>query len=120
MVAKVFEDISTAARRHGGNARRAMDYGLFQKRLMDRAKGAPDYSPDEWLGIRDFVSDDFQRIGNFTLYVVVVFAVVSAIDYFRRFWTKIDDRFKAKERRRLILLQKRQRRHVSTRDVPTH
>jgi CDP-diacylglycerol---glycerol-3-phosphate 3-phosphatidyltransferase len=62
----------------------------------------------------------FQRLGNFTLYVVVVFAVVSAIDYFRRFWTKIDDRFKAKERRRLILLQKRQRRHVSTRDVPTH
>src|SRR5215470_14680988 len=62
----------------------------------------------------------FQRLGNFTLYVVVVFAVVSAIDYFRRFWTKIDDRFKARERRRLILLQKRQRRHVSTRDVPTH
>ena len=62
----------------------------------------------------------FQRLGNFTLYVVVVFAVVSAVDYFRRFWTKIDDRFKAKERRRLILLQKRQRRHVSTRDVPTH
>jgi CDP-diacylglycerol--glycerol-3-phosphate 3-phosphatidyltransferase len=62
----------------------------------------------------------FQELGNVTLYVVVIFAVVSAIDYFRRFWTKIDDRFKAKERRRLILLQKRQRRQVSTRDVPTH
>jgi len=62
----------------------------------------------------------FQELGNVTLYVVVIFAVVSAVDYFRRFWTKIDDRFKAKERRRLILLQKRQRRQVSTRDVPTH
>jgi CDP-diacylglycerol--glycerol-3-phosphate 3-phosphatidyltransferase len=62
----------------------------------------------------------FQKLGNFMLIVVVVFAVVSAVDYFRKFWTKIDDRFKAKERRRLILLQKRQRRHVPTRDVPTH
>ena len=62
----------------------------------------------------------FQKLGNFMLYVVVVFAVVSAVDYFRRFWTKIDDRFKAKQRRRLILLEKRQRRQVSTRNVPTH
>ena len=62
----------------------------------------------------------FQKLGNLMLYVVVVFAVVSAVDYFRRFWTKIDDRFKAKQRRRLILLEKRQRRQVSTRNVPTH
>ncbi|HEX7853272.1 MAG TPA: hypothetical protein VF503_06205 [Sphingobium sp.] len=65
MVAKTFEDIATAAQRCNGLSRRAIDYGLFQKRLMDRAKGAPDYSPDEWLGLKDFVSDDFQRIGNF-------------------------------------------------------
>ncbi|HLH30231.1 MAG TPA: CDP-diacylglycerol--glycerol-3-phosphate 3-phosphatidyltransferase [Terriglobia bacterium] len=62
----------------------------------------------------------FQKLGNLMLYVVVVFAVFSAIDYFRRFWTKIDDRFKAKQRRRLILLEKRQRRQVATRNVPTH
>ena len=67
----------------------------------------------------------FQKLGNFMLYVVVVFAVVSAVDYFRRVWTKIDDRFKAKQRRRLILQERRQRRlitarHVPTRDVPTH
>ena len=65
MVDKVFEDIATAAQRYAGNARRAIDYGLFQKKLMDRAKQAADYSPDEWLGLRDFVSDDFERIGNF-------------------------------------------------------
>jgi CDP-diacylglycerol---glycerol-3-phosphate 3-phosphatidyltransferase len=62
----------------------------------------------------------FQKLGNFMLYVVVVFAVISAVDYFSRFWTKIDDRFKAKQRRRLILLEKRQRRQISTRNVPTH
>ena len=65
MVDKVFEEIATAAQRYSGNARRAIDYGLFQKNLMDRSKQAADYSPDEWLGLKDFVTDDFQRIGNF-------------------------------------------------------
>jgi CDP-diacylglycerol--glycerol-3-phosphate 3-phosphatidyltransferase len=62
----------------------------------------------------------FHSLGRIALYFVVLFALLSAMDYFRTFWTKIDDRFKARERRRLILLEKRQRRHVSTRDVPTH
>jgi len=61
----------------------------------------------------------FYTLGTISLYFVVLFAVVSAFEYFRTFWTKIDDRFK-RQRRRLILLQKRQRRHVPTRDVPTN
>lgn len=65
MVAKVFEDIDSAAVRYSGLARRAIDYGRFQKKLMDRSRQAADYSPDEWLGLKDFVSDGFQRIGNF-------------------------------------------------------
>lgn len=66
MVDKVFENIADAAQRYEGNMRSAIDYGLFQKRLMDRAKSAaPDYSPDEWFGLNDFVTDDFERIGNF-------------------------------------------------------
>ncbi|MFV8817506.1 hypothetical protein [Haliea sp. E17] len=65
MVAKVFEDIAEAAERYTGNARTAIEYGLFQKRLMDRSKEAGDYSPDEWLGLKDFVTDDFERVGNF-------------------------------------------------------
>jgi CDP-diacylglycerol---glycerol-3-phosphate 3-phosphatidyltransferase len=62
----------------------------------------------------------FHSIGRIALYFVVLFALWSAVDYFRRFWTQIDVRFKARERRRLILLQKRQRRQIPTRDVPTH
>ncbi|MFV8817538.1 hypothetical protein [Haliea sp. E17] len=65
MVAKVFDEIAVAAQRYTGNARTAIEYGMFQKRLMDRSKEADDYSPDEWLGLRKFVTDDFQRIGNF-------------------------------------------------------
>ena len=55
-----------------------------------------------------------QGAGRIALYVVVLFALLSAIGYFRTFWTKIDDRFKAQERRRLTLIKKRQRRHVPT------
>ncbi len=62
----------------------------------------------------------FQTLGGYALYFVVLFALASAFDYFRTFWSKIDDRFKARERRRMVLLQKRQRRHVPTSDVPTH
>jgi CDP-diacylglycerol---glycerol-3-phosphate 3-phosphatidyltransferase len=58
----------------------------------------------------------FEELGGIALYVVVLFAVWSAVDYFRTFWTKVDDRFKAKERRRLYVMKKRQQQR---RDVPT-
>jgi CDP-diacylglycerol---glycerol-3-phosphate 3-phosphatidyltransferase len=48
------------------------------------------------------------------LWLVVIFALVSAVDYFRKFWKQVDDRVKARQRRKLIVLKKRQR------DVPTH
>jgi CDP-diacylglycerol---glycerol-3-phosphate 3-phosphatidyltransferase len=56
----------------------------------------------------------FRSVGQLALYVVVLFAIVSAVDYFRRFWNRIDDRFKAQERQRSILNQKRARRDVPT------
>jgi len=59
-------------------------------------------------------------LGRISLGLVVLLALLSAADYFRKFWTKIDDRFKARERRRLSLLEKRQRRHVATSDIATH
>ena len=56
----------------------------------------------------------FQTLGNVALYIVVLFAIVSAVDYFRTFWTGIDDRFKAQERERSVLAQKQSRRDVPT------
>ena len=56
----------------------------------------------------------FHDVGQFALYVVVLFAVVSAVDYFRKFWTQIDDRFKAQERQRTVLAEKRARPDVPT------
>ena len=56
----------------------------------------------------------FHAFGRVALYFVVLFALISAVDYFRTFWTQIDSRFKERERRRLILLKKRQRRNAPT------
>jgi CDP-diacylglycerol---glycerol-3-phosphate 3-phosphatidyltransferase len=56
----------------------------------------------------------FQAFSQLALWIVVLFAIVSAVDYFRRFWSRIDDRFKAQERQRSILNQKRARRDVPT------
>jgi hypothetical protein len=66
MVDKTFEDISVAAQRYTGLSRKAIDYGLYQKYIMDRARGkGTGYCADEWLGLRELVSDDFERVGNF-------------------------------------------------------
>ena len=59
-------------------------------------------------------NDLFWTAGHVVLWMVVLFAILSAIDYFRKFWGKIDNRFKERERRRMILLKKRQRRDVPT------
>jgi CDP-diacylglycerol--glycerol-3-phosphate 3-phosphatidyltransferase len=57
----------------------------------------------------------FATPAKVALYIVVLFAVWSGVDYFRTFWGKIDDKFKAQqERRRHLLLKKRQRRHAQT------
>lgn len=66
MVDKVFEEISVAAQRYSGLSRKAIEYGMFQKKIMDRARGTDNgYSPDEWLGLKDLVTEDFERIGTF-------------------------------------------------------
>ena len=64
------------------------------------------------LGHQEFPS--VYPLGQYALYAVVLFAIVSAVDYFRTFWNQIDGRFKAQERQRTILDQKRTRPDVPT------
>jgi hypothetical protein len=40
---------------------------------------------------------------------VVVFTFASAVDYFRKFWRKIDERVKKRRRRELLRMERRQR-----------
>jgi hypothetical protein len=65
MVDKVFEDIAVAAQRYSGLSRKALEYGLCQKRLVDRAKTSA-YSAADWDALDEFVAiGEFERIGNF-------------------------------------------------------
>jgi len=43
------------------------------------------------------------------MWVVVFFSVTSAINYFRKFWRKVDDRVKLRRRRELLLIERRRR-----------
>ena len=56
----------------------------------------------------------FYTAGQVALWMVVLFAVWSAVDYFRTFWAKVDGRFKAQERRRHTSTKNRQRRNAPT------
>lgn len=53
-------------------------------------------------------SPPFHRLGMVAVWLVVLFAVASAVDYFRKFWRRVDVRLKVRRRReRLLLLRKR-------------
>jgi CDP-diacylglycerol--glycerol-3-phosphate 3-phosphatidyltransferase len=44
------------------------------------------------------------------MWCVVAFSVISAIDYFRKFWRKVDDQIKLRRRRELLLLERERNR----------
>ena len=51
------------------------------------------------------------RVGLVGVWLVVLFAVWSAVDYFRKFWRRVDIRFKIRRRRERLLLLRKQRKH---------
>jgi len=46
------------------------------------------------------------------LWGVVLFALISAADYFRNFWRRVDESIKRRRRRELLLLARQQRREM--------
>src|SRR5450755_3978946 len=48
--------------------------------------------------------------GMVLMWIVVVFAMLSAINYFRKFWRKVDERTKLGRRRELLSLERRRQR----------
>lgn len=44
------------------------------------------------------------------MWIVVIFALASAVDYFRKFWKKVDTSIKLRRRNELILLERQKRR----------
>jgi CDP-diacylglycerol--glycerol-3-phosphate 3-phosphatidyltransferase len=53
---------------------------------------------------------ELARLGNWLMWGVVVFTIVSALDYFRKFWRKLDVRIKKRRRRELLRMERRARR----------
>src|SRR5271169_2193459 len=47
------------------------------------------------------------------MWVVMLFGIVSAADYFRKFWRKVDDQIKHRRRRELLVLQRQQRKAMA-------
>jgi len=50
--------------------------------------------------------------GLWLMWAVVVFAVLSAVSYFRKFWHKVDVRIKTRRRRELLALERRRQREL--------
>jgi CDP-diacylglycerol---glycerol-3-phosphate 3-phosphatidyltransferase len=50
------------------------------------------------------------EIAMLAMWAVVLFALVSAADYFRKFWRKVDTQVKLRRRRELLQMQRQQRR----------
>jgi CDP-diacylglycerol--glycerol-3-phosphate 3-phosphatidyltransferase len=48
--------------------------------------------------------------GMVAMWVVVVFSMLSAVSYFRKFWRKVDERTKSGRRRELLALERRRQR----------
>lgn len=49
-------------------------------------------------------------LGNGAMWLVVGFGVISAADYFRKFWRKVDERVKTRRRKELLKLERQKKR----------
>jgi CDP-diacylglycerol--glycerol-3-phosphate 3-phosphatidyltransferase len=50
-----------------------------------------------------------------SMWGVMLFGVVSAVDYFRKFWRKVDDQIKRRRRVELLLLERERKREIRAR-----
>jgi len=53
---------------------------------------------------------ELAQLGVWLMWGVVVFTIASALDYFRKFWRKLDVRIKKRRRRELLRMERRTRR----------
>ncbi len=58
-----------------------------------------------------------RQMGRLMLWAVVIFALLSMIQYFREFWSKLDSSIKHREYRRLRILERRRQRIAERREL---
>ncbi|HLH38129.1 MAG TPA: CDP-diacylglycerol--glycerol-3-phosphate 3-phosphatidyltransferase [Bryobacteraceae bacterium] len=59
------------------------------------------------------------QLGVIGMWAVMLFALVSAADYFRKFWRRIDDGVKQRRRRELLRMERQRKRAERLRRVPS-
>ena len=57
------------------------------------------------------------RTANLLLWAVVLFALLSMVQYFREFWSKLDSSIKHREYRRLKIMERRRQRIAERREL---
>jgi CDP-diacylglycerol--glycerol-3-phosphate 3-phosphatidyltransferase len=55
---------------------------------------------------------EVRTAGLWLMWVVIFFAIVSAVSYFRKFWRRVDERVKKRRRRELLLLERRRQKEL--------
>jgi CDP-diacylglycerol--glycerol-3-phosphate 3-phosphatidyltransferase len=56
---------------------------------------------------------ELDRWAQLCMWAVVIFALWSAVDYFRRFWGRVDESIKLRRRRELLRLERRRKREAA-------
>jgi CDP-diacylglycerol---glycerol-3-phosphate 3-phosphatidyltransferase len=60
----------------------------------------------------------FETLGMLGMWAVMLFGIVSAADYFRKFWRRVDDGVKTRRRRVLLRMERQKKREARLRGVP--
>jgi len=61
---------------------------------------------------------DLNALANIALWAVMIFGIVSAADYFRKFWRRVEDDVKLRRRRELLRME-RQKQRAARRSMST-
>jgi len=56
---------------------------------------------------------ELNTVGAMAMWAVMLFGIVSAADYFRKFWRKVDDHVKKRRRRELLRLERQKQREAA-------
>ncbi|MGI8745175.1 MAG: CDP-diacylglycerol--glycerol-3-phosphate 3-phosphatidyltransferase [Bryobacteraceae bacterium] len=56
---------------------------------------------------------DLTTLGMLSMWAVMIFSMASALDYFRKFWRKVDHKVKQRRRRELLLLERERKRSAA-------
>jgi CDP-diacylglycerol---glycerol-3-phosphate 3-phosphatidyltransferase len=62
---------------------------------------------------------ELREFSLMAMWVVMLFAIASAADYFRKFWRRIDDGVKQRRRRELLRMERQKKREERLRGVPS-